>query len=67
MSKPRAPWWDRLNGALIPYLGPPPLGPYDQPEPPAVAGRACPLCGRPMGEHEMNRGENRPTYMRCPD
>ena len=25
----KAPWWDRLNRLLLPYIGPPPLGPYE--------------------------------------
>ena len=59
-------WWDRLNGALVPYIGPPPLGPYDEPEPPAVATRACPLCGSTMEQHVFDRALGRPTYVRCP-
>ena len=62
----RMPWWDRLNGALIPYLGPPPLGPYDEPEQPAVATRACPLCGSSMDAHVFDRAPGRPIDVRCP-
>ncbi len=29
--KDRTPWWDRLNNLLLPYIGPPELGPYDEP------------------------------------
>jgi hypothetical protein len=66
MSKTRVPWWDRLNAALVPYLGPPALGPYNQ-EPVADAAiKPCPLCGAAMSEHSMDRGEGRPTYLRCP-
>jgi len=59
-------WWDKLNKALYPYLGPPPLGPYDEAEQPASATKGCPMCGRPMGEHVMDRAPGRPTYMACP-
>jgi hypothetical protein len=61
-------FFNRLNRRLFPYLGPPPLGPYDQPEPEAPAGRACPLCGSLMSEHEIDRsgGALRPTKLYCP-
>ena len=54
-----------LDGRLLPWLGPPPLGPYDEPEPPAVAERGCPMCGRPMSEHEYGQVGQRVT-VRCP-
>ena len=66
MSKTRVPWWDRLNFALYPHIGPPPLGPYDQEPLPDAALKPCPLCGIAMNEHVMDRAEGRPTYMRCP-
>ena len=66
MSKTETPWWDRLNAALVPYLGPPKLGPYDQAPLPDSGLKPCPLCGRAMSDHAMDRGEGRPTYMRCP-
>ena len=61
-------FFNRLNARLFPYLGPPPLGPYDQPELPASSGRACPLCGAPMSEHEIDRpgGQSAPTRLYCP-
>jgi len=61
-------FFNRLNRRLFPYLGPPPLGPYDQPAPPTPASRACPLCGAPMSEHEFDRsgGAERPTKFYCP-
>lgn len=55
---------DRLNAKLLPYIGPPPLGPYDD-EPVAVAPPACPLCGKPMAEHEIDRSGER-TQLHCP-
>ena len=66
MSKMRVPWWDKLNFALYPYLGPPKLGPYDQEPLPDATLKPCPLCGVAMSEHVMDRAEGRPTYMRCP-
>lgn len=62
----KAAWWDRLNAALVPYLGPPVLGPYDQPPLPDSALRPCPLCGEPMSGHALDRSAGRPTYLRCP-
>ena len=61
-----AGWFDRLNRALVPYLGPPKLGPYDEPPLPAVATRSCPMCHRPMSEHTFDRSPGRPTYVGCP-
>ena len=57
--------FNRLNRRLFPYLGPPALGPYDQPPAPDPARAACPLCGAPMGRHEFARG-NGPTKLYCP-
>lgn len=65
MTAKKQPWWDRLNGALIPYLGPPPLGPYETE--PAVHDKPCPLCGHAMPEHDMERTPGRPTRMHCPE
>ena len=61
-------FFNRLNRRLFPYLGPPPLGPYDQPEPAPASVRACPLCGAPMSEHEFDRSgeQTRATRMYCP-
>ena len=61
-------FFNRLNRRLFPYIGPPPLGPYDQPEPAPASGRACPLCGAPMSDHEIGRTANQstPTRLYCP-
>jgi hypothetical protein len=65
--KIKLPWWDRLNGMLMPYIGPPPLGPYNEAPLPAAGSRPCPLCGKPMDRHEIERGEGRvPTRIHCP-
>ncbi|MCU1514176.1 MAG: hypothetical protein JWO10_1266 [Microbacteriaceae bacterium] len=60
----KIPWWDRLNNALIPYIGPPQLGPYETE--PAVHDGGCPICGRPMAGHEIERRAGRATQMHCP-
>ena len=61
-------FFNRLNRRLFPYLGPPPLGPYDQPAPAAAASSACPLCGNPMSQHEFDRSgdQSRATRVYCP-
>jgi len=55
---------ERLNARLMPYLGPPPLGPYDE-EPVPTRPAACPLCGAPMSEHVIDRSGER-TQLHCP-
>jgi hypothetical protein len=55
---------DRLNARLLPYIGPPPLGPYDE-EPVPAKPPACPLCGAPMSEHHIDRSGER-TQLHCP-
>jgi hypothetical protein len=65
MSK-RVSWWDRLNGALVPYIGPPPLGPYNEAPLPATGPKPCPMCGMPMTDHDIERREGRPTQIHCP-
>ena len=63
----KAPWWDRLNGALRPYIGPPPLGPYNEEPLPPTEDKACPLCGKPMALHEFTRStDHTATRMYCP-
>ena len=65
----RVPWWDKLNHALFPYLGPPPLGPGPGGEPPvSTAPPVCPLCGTLMTLHEIERatGTRTPTRLHCP-
>lgn len=55
-----------LNGRLLPVIGPPPLGPYDD-EVPALQRPVarCPLCGAPMTERDIDRSGER-TMLRCP-
>lgn len=58
---------DRLNRKLRRYIGAPPLGPYDEAPLPPTTGSPCPLCGKPMSLHEVERREGRPTKVHCPD
>jgi hypothetical protein len=63
----KSPWWDRLNRRLFPYLGPPQLGPYDEPPLAPTGPKPCPVCGQRMDEHEIERGVGRtPTRIHCP-
>jgi hypothetical protein len=55
---------ERLNARLLPWIGPPPLGPYDE-EPAPNRAAACPLCSAPMSEHHIDRSFER-TQLRCP-
>jgi hypothetical protein len=65
--KLKLPWWDRLNEMLLPYIGPPELGPYDEPPLPPTGPKPCPVCGARMDEHEIERGEGRiATRIHCP-
>ena len=64
---PREPWWDRLNRALLPFMGPAQVGPYEDAPPPPTAKSACPLCGAPMDAHRFERVSGAPTHMHCPD
>lgn len=56
---------NRLNRILFPWIGPPPLGPYDEPEPAPTQARGCPLCGASMELHTKAVTDNR-TLLRCP-
>jgi hypothetical protein len=65
--KEKLPWWDRLNRMLMPYIGPPELGPYDEPPLAPTGPKPCPICGAPMAEHEIERAEwPTPTRIHCP-
>jgi hypothetical protein len=56
---------NRLNRILFPWIGPPPLGPYDQETPPPARERGCPLCGSPMAGHTKALSDGR-TILHCP-
>ena len=65
--KKKLSWVDRLNRTLFPYLGPPALGPYDEPPLPPIGPKACPICGERMDAHVIERGEGRTaTRLLCP-
>lgn len=57
-------FFNKLNRVLFPWLGPPPLGPYDEPAP-ATTPPLCPLCGKPMADHEIDRSGIK-TQLYCP-
>ncbi len=59
-------FFNRLNRRLFPWLGPPPLGPYDEPAQAPARERACPLCGAPMAEHAKGTSDGR-TLLYCPE
>ena len=54
-----------LNATLFPYIGPPPVGPYDEAPLPPSTSSACPLCGAPMSQHVVDRSGPR-TMLHCP-
>lgn len=58
-------FFNRLNRRLFPWLGPPPLGPYDQAAATPAHERACPLCGAPMSNHTKGVADGR-TLLYCP-
>ena len=65
--KEKLSWVDRLNRRLFPYLGPPALGPYDEPPLAPTGPKACPVCGSRMDTHIIERGEGRTaTRILCP-
>lgn len=65
--KDKISWADRLNRKLFPYLGPPALGPYDEPPLAPTGPKACPICGARMDTHVIQRGTATvPTRMICP-
>ncbi len=57
-----------VNTNLVRLAGPASVGPYEKTPPPTPAERAeraCPLCGAPMTEHEIDRSGPR-TLVHCP-
>jgi hypothetical protein len=56
---------ERFNERLRPYLGAPPLGPYTDDPAPAPRSQLCPMCGKPMPDHDIDRSGAR-TQVRCP-
>lgn len=65
VSKSR--WWEKLNKAIFPFMGPAQLGPFDQEPLPPAENKACPLCGQPITLHTFVRSQDRnATRMHCP-
>jgi hypothetical protein len=66
----RVTWVERLNAMLIPKIGPPPLGPYNEDPLPPTGPKPCPVCGHPMDEHRVERGTagdgRTATRLHCP-
>ncbi|MGO4690231.1 hypothetical protein [Glaciibacter sp. 2TAF33] len=61
-----------VNRTLFPWIGPPPLGPYNVvPEEDVKAAQAasvCPICGELMSVHEIDRsGERTQIYHPTPE
>lgn len=60
-------WWEKLNRALFPWMGPAQLGPFDEAPLPSTAEAPCPLCGAPMSRHTVERpGGNVASRLHCP-
>lgn len=58
-------FYNWANAKMLPYIGPPPLGPYGEEPLPPTSGSNCPLCGHLMSEHEIDRTGPR-TQLHCP-
>lgn len=58
-------FFDRVDRALLPALGPPPISEAGEDQGVPREQRACPLCGHPMFEHVIDH--SRPnTVFECP-
>ncbi len=53
----------RLNRALFPVLGPAQVGPYGEEH---ASVKPCPLCGKAMDAHDIERTPGKPSYLHCP-
>ena len=58
-------FFDRVDRALLPVFGPPPLTDRDQEEGLPRDQRSCPLCGHPMFEHVIDHSTPN-TVLECP-
>ncbi|MCJ1696118.1 MULTISPECIES: hypothetical protein [Rathayibacter] len=58
--------YNRINRAIYSFTGPAHVG-IGRPEEPYVAPAdpVCPLCGRPMAQHSIDRSGER-TQLHCP-
>ncbi len=69
MARDRRGWAKRLDRSLLPFMGPAQIGAGRDEEPvDAGADRACPICGRPMSAHTIERFDDpgRATRLHCP-
>lgn len=59
----RGKWTAWINRTLLPWIGPPPMGPYPVIVEAEVAERkahsVCPICGALMSLHEVDRSGER--------
>jgi hypothetical protein len=58
-------FFDRIDDALWPVFGPPPITEGDGGEGTPRDERACPLCGHPMFEHVIDRSTSNAVLI-CP-
>jgi hypothetical protein len=61
-------FWARVNRFLYPFAGPAEVG-IGRPEEPyrPAPDPSCPLCGAPMAEHRIERGDaSTATRLHCP-
>ncbi|CAN5416036.1 hypothetical protein BH10ACT7_BH10ACT7_08870 [soil metagenome] len=66
-TEPKRRWWENLNRAVFPFMGPAQLGPFGEEPLPPTGPKACPLCGHAMDEHTFERSTDRhSTRMHCP-
>jgi len=65
----RGNWAAWINRTLLPWIGPPPVGPYPVIVEAEVEERkkaaVCPICGQLMSRHEVDRTGER-TQIRHP-
>ncbi len=57
-------FFDRIDRALLPAFGPPPVVDEEAPER-APVDEVCPICGHPMFEHVIDRTTSN-TVLICP-
>lgn len=54
-----------VNSWMIRRMGPPQVGPYETQVPLPEERNVCPLCGKPMAAHDVDRSGER-TFLHCP-
>jgi hypothetical protein len=58
-------FFDRVDRALLPVFGPPPLTAESEEDTTPLDQRACPICGHPMFEHVVDHSTSN-TVLICP-